>query len=1012
MPPHVPRKRHKSKSPVEASRPAKRQNVANRDVARHRKVAEVVKDEDFYATTSNTTTAAESKKYLDSLEDSEDSSSSNSSVDDFEDVLPVDTSKDTPMDSDDEDDFKWEDVHIPEGPTELKLPVLTDISITLDEPEEPDSTKGKKKGPTKQDRQRRIQSHCLHVLSLMWANTIRNSWLCDKELHQILLGGLPEGIQKEITQWRISSGLEAPPPAKNKTKSTQNRKGKGKKSNVPTKNKDWGAEAARAEPGVPNMSAGDPLLRLLKYLVSYWKQRFTVTTPSLHKQGYRRVRERDTYIKAFRANHDKPNLFGERVKSLEEFRALSKKCRGSSDVGAHLFTALLRAIGIETRMICSLQPTGFGWSQSEEGTKFDSKALKEAAALGSSSKQPIELSDSEPRNADSTRNPITRPKPKRLASDSGSELSDISSGDLDSDLELLGSEDKPTNSNARKTGKIVAYPTYWSEVLSPITNTYIPVSIFTTPSIASKKEYLNVFEPRGTIADKDKLVICYVVAHSQDGTAKDVTVRYLKKHQLPGRTKGYRMPPEKVPIYNKHGKIAKYAHVDWFERVMTIWARRQQKRTIADDIEDQGDLVPFKPVKETADDKPPETLQGYKSSTEFVLERHLRREEALLPSAQVVRQFQSGKGDKAKEEPVYLRKDVVNCKTAESWHKEGREIKLGEDPYKRVPIRAVTLLRKQEVEQATRHTGEKPLQGLYARDQTRWIIPPPIQNGIIPRNAYGNIDIYVPSMVPQGAVHLPYRGLKKVCKQLEIDFAEACTGFEFGHQMAVPVISGVVIAEEHEEAVIDAWNEAEERRVQREEAKQKSEALKLWRKFLTSLRILERVKREYARTDDGLLDEKNPFTIQKQKETKAKPTKHHVRDHDVDDESVEGDDSGNGEGGGFIPEGMQVEISQRNHLEVQDEDHVPALSKAKENTKAKPMSLRTALIESESDSDENEIPVPVKKAQRGSRKRAMSSEDEDESSKESSASEEYEGFRATGKRGSKQTVTTSRLRKR
>ena len=58
-------------------------------------------------------------------------------------------------------------------------------------------------------------------------------------------------------------------------------------------------------------------------------------------------------------------------------------------------------------------------------------------------------------------------------------------------------------------------------------------------------------------------------------------------------------------------------------------------------------------------------------------------------------------------------------------------------------------------------------------------------------------------MVPKGAVHIPLKNTVRICKRLGIDFAEAVTGFEFGKQRAVPVITGVVVAEEHEHAVTD-----------------------------------------------------------------------------------------------------------------------------------------------------------------------------------------------------------------
>ena len=94
-----------------------------------------------------------------------------------------------------------------------------------------------------------------------------------------------------------------------------------------------------------------------------------------------------------------------------------------------------------------------------------------------------------------------------------------------------------------------------------------------------------------------------------------------------------------------------------------------------------------------------------------------------------------------------------------------------------VPVRAVTLMRRREVEEAERDTGEKVKQGMYAIDQTEFIIPPPIQNGTIPKNSYGNMDCFVPSMVPKGAVHVPLRSTVRICKRLGIDYAEAVTGF-------------------------------------------------------------------------------------------------------------------------------------------------------------------------------------------------------------------------------------------
>lgn len=47
--------------------------------------------------------------------------------------------------------------------------------------------------------------------------------------------------------------------------------------------------------------------------------------------------------------------------------------KGSRDFGAQLFTALLRALGIETRLIFSLQPLGFNFGKQEDAHRLDKK---------------------------------------------------------------------------------------------------------------------------------------------------------------------------------------------------------------------------------------------------------------------------------------------------------------------------------------------------------------------------------------------------------------------------------------------------------------------------------------------------------------------------------------------------------------------------------------------------------------------------------------------------------------
>ena len=607
------------------------------------------------------------------------------------------------------------------------------------------------------------------------------------------------------------------------------------------------------EPGQPDMSRGDPVIPLLKVLVAFWRKQFRVTAPGLRKHGYRPVSSLEAVLTDFHNEEHNPERHGERIANVEEFRSTAERMQGSRDVGAQLFTALMRALGIEARLVASLQPLGFGWTKAET---------------------------------------YSPPKTKSDEKDLGPEIdSEQSESDTDSE---------PNQTRAKKGrsqyDKDLPFPIYWTEVASPVTHEIIPVDplVLSNP-VASTPELQAAFEPRGAKAERAKQVICYVIAHSADGTAKDVTTRYLRRRTWPGKTKGFRMPVEKIPVPGRRGQ---YFEFDWFQVTMRGYERPANNKTKADEIEDSKDLQRKQPEKKKTA-QAADTLQSLRTSTEFVLERFLRREEALKPGAEPVRTFVAGKGARAKEEPVYRRADVVKCLSAESWHKEGRQVKAGEVALKRVPIRAVTLSRKREVDELQRETGEKPMQGLYARDQTEFIIPPPIRDGIIPKNDYGNIDCFVSSMVPRGAVHVPLPGTVRVCKKLGIDYAEAVTGFEFGSKMAVPVIQGVVVAAENEGVLRDAWQvEAAEKR-KREQLKAEKRILQTWRKFLFGLRITERVREEYGGGDsaeDRERDTHNPFAARQKKSQQSKDPTPEIDERHFEDSAQDPVDHG----GGFL----------------------------------------------------------------------------------------------------------------
>jgi xeroderma pigmentosum group C-complementing protein len=1006
MPPILSRKRSVSGSP-ETEPPPKRARASKSKAkpkpaapapARRNKVSVF---ETLDARPKVKRTLSQTKALLEQEGDDSDLSEPESSEDEFEDVPlnGANTSKGKGKaggDSDESEDDDWEDAlgahhHTKHdhGPT----PVITgDIALTLSAaPRTAFETKSDgKKGPSKVQRQIRSVTHCMHVQYLMYHNLTRNAWMQDKEVQKILVEGMPAGCWRELELYWRDAGIvdgetrvvvqKAPsPPPKKEVKDKKGTwkssgkkgvqvfesplkraatredkkktpKGKEKATTKSDRNsRDWGATSEPQEPNTPNLSAGDPLIRLMKYLSACWKSKFRITTPSLRKRGYLSPAALEAEINAWRDDPDHPDAFGERVESLEAFRERARKCEGSRDLGQQLFTALVRGLGIEARMVVSLQPVGLGWSQSEEGKRKNIEKLKRA--------KPAEGSTS------------GNGKAKKGQTSADTDMGD--SSDLSSVISISSDEDERRAKKLTRTPKYneeLPYPTYWTEAMSHLTHTPISVSPLPLTLIAtSGSPTLADFYARGAAADKARQVLAYLIAFSSDNTAKDVTTRYLPKHQWPGRTKGFRMPVEKIPIHNKRGKIKRWEEWDWFKSVLRSYARPYDKRQPWDEVEDEGDLVPAQPEKKKDMDEEggKETLQGYKNSSEYVLERHFHREEALIPGAKIIRHFVTGKGDNEKSEPVYRRKDVVSCKTQESWHKEGREVREGQPPLKLVPMRAVTVTRKREIEERERLEGGKVKQGLYSKAQTDWIVPDPIENGKIPRNAFGNIDVYVPTMVPKGAVHVPLRGTARICRKLNIDYAEACTGFEFGKQRAVPVLTGVVVAQENEDMLIDAWEVEEAEKQRKEREKQERFLLGLWRKFASGLRILERMKDEYGEDVEMPVKAKEPMVPPKREdeEDKAsgKKSQWEVFQNHTDFEGGFMREDGPS-GGGFVPDrdedmaGGFLPASQDepvhgdltiDHGEREEESRITVA----ETAHRKPISLTQALQQPDSEDD-------------------------------------------------------------
>ena len=176
---------------------------------------------------------------------------------------------------------------------------------------------------------------------------------------------------------------------------------------------------------------------------------------------------------------------------------------------------------------------------------------------------------------------------------------------------------------------------------------------------------------------------------------------------------------------------------------------------------------------------------------------------------------------------------------------------------------------------------------LYAPHQTSLYVAPPVSNGQIPKNVYGNLDIYVPSMVPPGGTHISNPETSRAARILGIDYADAVTGFSFTGRHGTAVTSGAVVATEYEEAVGEIIQAFEDERVQAEEERRSLEALKMWKRFLVGLRIRERIE---------------GYDIEGERDIAKK--------YDMEEAKDEDEDENEDEAGGFLPDREAGEPAQ------------------------------------------------------------------------------------------------------
>ncbi|KAH1011769.1 hypothetical protein HUJ04_001064 [Dendroctonus ponderosae] len=320
--------------------------------------------------------------------------------------------------------------------------------------------------------------------------------------------------------------------------------------------------------------------------------------------------------------------------------------------------------------------------------------------------------------------------------------------------------------------------------------------------------------------------IAYVLAWDNNRNVKDVTQRYCQNFNTITR---------KLRINQKWWNES----LKPFQAVLT-----------ARDREEDEDLA-----RQQLDQPLPKVISEYKDHPLYALRRHLLKFEAIYPPEPATLGFVRG-------EAVYPRACVYTLHSRDIWLKQAKVVRMGEQPYKIVKARPKWDKARPKWDKLSNQVITDQLLEIFGSWQVQDYEPPTAENGVVPRNAFGNVDLFKPCMLPKGCVHLRLPGLNKIAKKMNIDCASAIVGFDFHGGWSHPCYDGFVVCKEYEDQLICAWDNEQEEMERKEQMQHDKRVYGNWKKLIRGLLIRERLKAKY---DFGA-----PSTSSKQPKKKTK----------------------------------------------------------------------------------------------------------------------------------------------
>ncbi|KAJ3093812.1 hypothetical protein HK100_006404 [Physocladia obscura] len=403
----------------------------------------------------------------------------------------------------------------------------------------------------------------------------------------------------------------------------------------------------------------------------------------------------------------------------------------------------------------------------------------------------------------------------------------------DANDSIFSPDDSALPTNPQETDAI----RLWTQVADSVTNEWINVC----PNRGVVP--YEVFEPAVTASDQEQLV--YVIALSVENGNDDEN--FLPPFRDVTKSFSTRWASRIAKLRPKDENEENSEIVSgWWQ--MVVWLGSASIPSNFDFSSDAlgkmaADIKEDLKIKKSLENEVmPSRFDGFKGNAIYALERHLTQSEVIYPTGQkyVIGNF--------KGEPVYPRSHVKDVLSAVTWRKQGRKISEGESPAKQVKARGTGNIKKKreiEIDRINNDSEVSEMTDLFGEWQTEAIMPEDLKNGKIPKNRFGNFEIFHSNMKPSWGVHVRTPGAAAVAKKLGIDYAPVMIGFEHHGGRATPTLDGIIIRKEDREILTDAVTADTEYFNSKANQKKSRQAILNWKKLVEKAVVMSNLKEKY-----------------------------------------------------------------------------------------------------------------------------------------------------------------------